>query len=404
MQPGLTILLLLRRVDCNDGVASYIDTLISGLKGQGCRVVIASGPVSIPPGSRQRYDAIKKGALDWIEIGKIRFTPWNTTLLRQLKRIAQEHRTDVISPQGLATLPLASVLGRLAGLPVVANYHPSVQGRDAAAMTAARPFADVWAHRIVLNLFTADRFIALSSEIAGFYRDVCAVRPKRIAYLPCAINTDEFWPPDEAQRTQARTALGLTPDTLVCVLTGRLNLNKGHDVAVAALRLLRAERPRLRIVCLFPGSGDQEREIKAQALRDEADAHSFRFLGFVPDLRSVYWASDIGLLPSRREGFGIAIAEAMCSGCVPIRTPSGGARDQIIEGETGYVVPFDDPAALARRIADLAEPERRARMREAAVKHASTNFNTRIAMERTAALYREVALGWRARRGVPARV
>ena len=124
----------------------------------------------------------------------------------------------------------------------------------------------------------------------------------------------------------------------------------------------------------------------------------------MPDLRSVYWASDIALLPSRREGFGTAIAEAMCSGCVPIRTPSGGARDQIIEGETGYTVPFDDPAALARRIADLAEPERHARMSEASAKHASTSFDKRITTERTAALYREVVLRRHARRGVPARI
>lgn len=389
MQPSLTILLLLKRVDCNDGVAAYIDTLISGIKDQGCRVVIVSGPVSIP-GSRQRYDAIKKGALDWIELGTVRFTPWNTTLLRQFKGIARKHRIDVISPQGLSMLPLAAVLGRLTRLPVVANYHSAAYGHDVTTTAAARPFADVWPYRMILNLFKADCFIALSTEIAEFYRDVCAVRPKRIVCLPCPINTDDFWPPDQAQRMQARAALGLVPDTLVCVLPGRLHFNKGHHMAVAALRLLRAERPGLKVVCLFAGNGDHEEDIKAQSLRDEADARSFRFLGFVSDLRSVYWASDIALLPSRREGFGIAMVEAMCSGCVPIRTPSGGARDQIIEGETGYIVPFDDPAALARRIADLAEPERRARMREAAVKHASTSFNTRMVMERTAALYRDV--------------
>lgn len=403
MQPGLTILFLLKRVDCNDGIASYIDTLISGLKDQGCRVVIVSGPVSMP-GSRERYDAIKRGALDWIVFGEARFTPLNAMLLKRLKGIARKHRIDVISPQGLATLPLAAVLGRLIQLPVVANYHSSIHGHDVTTMAAARPLAEVWAYRIVLNLFTADRFIALSTEIAEFYRHVCAVKPKRIVCLPCAINTDDFWPPDEAQRTQARAALRLTSDTLVCVLPGRLNLNKGHRVAVAALRLLRAEHPGLRVVCLFAGNGDQEEDIKAQALRDEADARSFRFLGFVSDLRSVYWASDIALLPSRREGCATVIAEAMCSGCVPIRTPSGGARDQIIEGETGYTVPFDDPAALARRIADLAEPERRARMREASVKHASTSFDKRVTTERTAALYREVVLRRQARRGIPARI
>ena len=181
-----------------------------------------------------------------------------------------------------------------------------------------------------------------------------------------------------------------------------MDLDKGHAVAVAALRLLRIERPDLKVVCLFAGSGypKAELEIKSRALLDEADRRSFRFLGqcTVPELRSVYWASDLALLPSRGEGFGIAMVEAMCCGCVPIRTPGGGARDQIVEGETGFIVPFGDPAALARRITDLANPQLRARMREASIKHAFSKFGKQVAIERTAAVYQDAVLhrrrGW----------
>jgi glycosyltransferase involved in cell wall biosynthesis len=108
-------------------------------------------------------------------------------------------------------------------------------------------------------------------------------------------------------------------------------------------------------------------------------------------LREAYWAADIGLLPSRAESFGLVIPEAMRCGCVPVRTPSGGWQDQIVDGVNGFVVPFDDAPALAERIATLADRERRETMRGRAIAHATENFDQRRMLAATADLYREVA-------------
>jgi glycosyltransferase involved in cell wall biosynthesis len=69
--------------------------------------------------------------------------------------------------------------------------------------------------------------------------------------------------------------------------------------------------------------------------------------------RDVLWASDLLVLPSRKEGFGLTVIEAMLCGIVPVRTPSGGAGDQIEDGKNGFIVPFDDPVALADCIVRL---------------------------------------------------
>jgi len=200
-----------------------------------------------------------------------------------------------------------------------------------------------------------------------------------------------LWSP--VLRKFPRAKFALAEDDLVCILPGRLNFQKGHDLAVDAVRSLRRSRPELRVVCLFAGAGDLAGEIEAYALHDDADAAAFRFLGFLNarGLREAYWAADIGLLPSRAESFGLVIPEAMRCGCVPVRTPSGGWQDQIVDGVNGFVVPFDDAPALAERIATLADRERRETMRGRAIAHATENFDQRRMLAATADLYREVA-------------
>jgi glycosyltransferase involved in cell wall biosynthesis len=153
---------------------------------------------------------------------------------------------------------------------------------------------------------------------------------------------------------------------------------------------LRRNRPEISIVCLFAGSTADGSEILAQALEDGQDHEAFRFLGFVGGdvLRQAYWASDIVLLPSLIEGFPIAIAEAMACGCVAIRTPAGGCRDQIIDGVTGFVVPFHDSLAIADKLTVLNDAERLQTMRVSARAHAVANFSEDDMIARTLGAYR----------------
>ena len=146
------------------------------------------------------------------------------------------------------------------------------------------------------------------------------------------------------------------------------------------------------MVCLFAGAGDQGSEIQAYAKKDGNDPEAFRFLGFLglEPLRDVYWAADLALMPSRFESYGLVMAEAMSCGCVPIRTPSGGWQDQIIDGDNGFLIPFNDPQALADRIAELSDPDLLARMREKAINYARENFSQEKMIASTSDLYRSV--------------
>src|SRR6267143_435004 len=131
----------------------------------------------------------------------------------------------------------------------------------------------------------------------------------------------------------------------------RLDFHKGIDTVIRALPAIRAAFPSARYAVAGIGS----RRSALEALVSELGlVDAVRLLGFVPDddLPSLYRAADLFVLVSRRydllvEGFGIAIVEASASGLPVIASRSGGIPEAVREGETGFLVDPDDPAAVA---------------------------------------------------------
>jgi glycosyltransferase involved in cell wall biosynthesis len=391
MSRPLTILLLLRRVDCNDGVSAYVESLITGLTGLGDRVVIVSGDVATHYGSEPRRRSIEAAAMDWIVLDGFSALRPIGAHLAQLLSVMDRYSVDVLSPQGFAVLPLAFVAARLRGKPIVTNFH-LLPGADPASSKPGRlSLKQRSFYRLVNTICTADRYIAMSSDIASFFRSECGIPERRIRVQMLGVDTAFYRVPTESERQAARGRFGLRGGTLAAVLPGRMNATKGHDVAAAAFRLLRADRPGLDTICLFAGDGDQRQMIETAVLRDDADRATFRFLGFVDrdTMREAYWAADLVLLPSRSEGFPLVIIEAMCCGSIVIRTPTSGWQDQVVEAKTGYVVPFNDPAALATAIGKVVDSSDRPGMRHEAMQLATTRFSKSRMIEGTAAIYRE---------------
>ena len=169
MKNPVTVLLLLKRVDCNDGVASYCETLINGLNARGDRVVIVSGPVTELYGSSSRRNALAEGAHDWVVIDDFRPNRPIPSVIRRLLKTIQTYSVDVISPQGLSLLPLTFLLSKLSGRPVIANYHPSMMGKTADKIATRHSFLTKLSYRFIATFFGPDRIIAISKDVAKFF-------------------------------------------------------------------------------------------------------------------------------------------------------------------------------------------------------------------------------------------
>ncbi|MGB8004849.1 MAG: glycosyltransferase, partial [Gaiellaceae bacterium] len=116
--------------------------------------------------------------------------------------------------------------------------------------------------------------------------------------------------------------------------------------------------------------------------------------GFVPHdaLEQLYRRAAVVVCPSRREGFGVACLEAMAHGRPVVATSVGGLRDLVVDGETGFLIPPRDPAALRSALDRLlSDPELRRRLGSAGRERAKVQFGWDAVTDATLAAYAEAA-------------
>lgn len=382
-----TVVFLIKRVDCNDGVASHCETLIRGLRDFGWKVFLVTGNVSYDKFSIKRFEVLKELTEDWIVLEQMQSTIPKLNNILRVKEIIQKHKISLAHVHGYSMMLFASIIKLLTGLKSVATFHPSAHGDDPTSLKNSILSPKTRKYQIYLRLFTPNIFIALSSDIENFLIKGLGFRSVRVHKILAGIDTNYFHPPSLEEKQRSRQNLGFIDQDLVCTLVGRLNWNKGHDLLIDAVRSTKKSRPELSLRCFFVGSGNQEQDIKEYAFRSDEDANCFVFSGFVDDLREVYWATDIFVLPSRLEGFGLTVAEAMSCETVPIRTPSGGSTDQIKEGETGYIIPFDDSDQLSALIQKLTDRDLRLQIAQKASTYALSVFDQQTMVSRTIEVY-----------------
>jgi glycosyltransferase involved in cell wall biosynthesis len=214
----------------------------------------------------------------------------------------------------------------------------------------------------------------------------------RIRLVPHGTDEQYFRPPSATERRDARAKFGLTPDDKVVGMIARMDTIKGQDVLLKSLIDLRTRG--IVAIALLAGTsiggstewGDKMREYA----KGSGIAGQVQFLWHA-DTRDALWASDVSVLPSRYEGFAVAIIEAMLCGVLPIRTPAAGAAEQIDDGTNGFIVPFGDSAALAERLYTvLSDPDYRRRMSAASLEKGRTQFCATVMVDRTIDVYNEV--------------
>jgi glycosyltransferase involved in cell wall biosynthesis len=194
-------------------------------------------------------------------------------------------------------------------------------------------------HRLKYTL-TCDRIIAVS----GAARDML-VKSGIAAEKIEVIHTGIRIPPQPTveDRLKARQHWGLSESDFVVGHMGAFTHEKGQDVLVAALRLL--NMPSLRLI--LAGEGPLRNSF--------APSLQIQLPGYIEDRSTLLQALDLFVMPSRSEAWGLAALEAMSYGVPVVASEVGGLKEIVEEGVSGWLVPPDDPEALAKTIA-LARP------------------------------------------------
>lgn len=294
----------------------------------------------------------------------------------------RDHRVQVLHTHSYRPNLVGRVAGALLrpnGLRIVSHYHNFYDQKWQAAPD------DLALERSLIGV--SDHALAVSVAVK---RHVCEHIGLSAAGVTVVSNGVDRGRLHGGDRAWISRHLGLAPDTLVVGLVGRVCRQKGVDSFVDAALMLAKRDLRLAFVVV----GANEDKALAAALREKiAIAGLSRKIHLLPhrdQIADVYAGLDMLCVPSRWEGFGLILVEAMHLG-IPIIASRVGAIPEVV-GDSGaaLLVPPDDPRALADAVEKMAANKSvRAQMSARATGYA-TRFDWDNAADNVLSVYQEI--------------
>ena len=258
-----------------------------------------------------------------------------------------------------AHMPISGFLARLAawraGVPVIAyTCHGFLFNQPGPLWRRALGFVVEWIGGRLTDIHTT-----VSTEEAADARRLHI----HASSTPVGNGRDPArYHPDPAARARIRTEFGVAEDRPVVVIVSRLVRHKGHPELLAAMRDVDAELWVVGDRLASDHGEDLEPYFAASGLGPR-----LRRLGYREDIPAILAAADIFVLPSHFEGLPMSVIEAMLSGLPVVATDISGPREQVVDGETGFLVGLMDVPALAGALQRLAaDPDLRTRLGAAA--------------------------------------
>lgn len=303
------------------------------------------------------------------------------TMVPKVKRILKKIRPDIVNAH------YASGYATTASL---VNYHPwilSVWGSDIYYFPQRSPL-----HKMLVrtNLLSADRVASTSYAMADQTK-VLTPELQNISITPFGVDINYY--------DSLTTPLSKKDDSISLTIGTVKSLSKtyGIDILIQSfsllLKKLKKSHPELipKIQFRIVGSGAQENELK-NLTRSLGLDHIVKFVGRVENNDVPYELDklDIYVALSRSESFGVAIIEASAAGRPVIVSDVGGLPEVVINGETGLIVPKEDPVKAAEAMYKLVlDRELRIKLGETGKKHVYSKYDWDKCVEIMVNLYKD---------------
>jgi glycogen synthase len=267
-------------------------------------------------------------------------------------------------------------------LPLVVTLHSMEPLRPWKADQLGTGYAvSTWAERLAVE--RAERVIAVSAQMRADILSHFQVAPERVVVIHNGVDADAF------RRTEAREVLARHQVREPYVLfVGRISEQKGIFQLLEAARALPDE-----VSLVLCASSPDTPELAARLQAAVAGRPRVQWINAmlpVSEVVQLYSHAAVFACPSIYEPFGLINLEAMACGTPVVASRVGGIPEVVVDGETGWLVPPGDPAALAEALrVSLADPTRARRMGEAGRRRVEAHFSWDRIAEHTLAVYRD---------------
>ena len=333
----------------------------------------AESIIEISPGVRVRHFDCGHG---WLT--KEQLPTHIAGLSREFLRIMKEENYDVIHSHYWISGKVAMPAAKEFGIPLVHTMHTMarVKNMNLAEGEVPEPMIRVQGETQVVA--AADALIANTDAEAASLVSLYDACPDNVHVVTPGVDLYTFTP--GLGRSASRTVIDMPQEGLVVSFVGRIQPHKGPEVLIRATSELVKHSPLLRsklIVNIIGGASGANTE-EVDRLRELSSwlgiQDVVRFSPPVPraDLVQWYRASDLVVVPSYSESFGLVALEAQACGTPVVATAVGGLRTAVADGISGVLVDGHDPKAWSSVIARLLqEPQRRVLLSMGAIEHAS---------------------------------
>jgi len=241
-----------------------------------------------------------------------------------LRRIVKDNAIDVVHGHHR----FASLVSRLA-----------VRGTDAVCVASVHDLAS--GNRAITRFALGPSIMVYSDAVGAHLRNHFGIASERIASIPMGMTSNRDVPPESI--TALKSDLRCPPSAAVVLFAGRLDWEKAPDLFVNAAAEIADAKPEVRFWIV--GDGEMRSALEAR-VRELDIADRVTFTGWRDDIDVVLEAADVLVAPSRREGFGRSVLEAMSHGKSVVATKTGGLAELIDDGRNGLFA-RDDASSLA---------------------------------------------------------
>jgi glycosyltransferase involved in cell wall biosynthesis len=318
----------------------------------------------------------------------------NVGFLKECYKYIRRNSIDVVhahfEPAGLLSL----IAAHLAKVPLVLYTVHSALG----AQITYDQLSFSTKTYMKLRRCLAKRIYAVSNMIKKQVGDPRIYgRKARLHYLGVPID------PPARSAEQVRLGIGLKPEDFALICIAHHTPVKGLDVLLAGLALLKQTHPNLRLLQIGTSPDPEDTRRHKQLAESLGLAGFVIWAGARNDVSDLLQAGQIYVQPSRSEGLGLAICEAMSAGLPVVACNVGGIPEAVVDGQTGILIEPESPQQLADAIERLiADGPLRLRMGQAGKERIAEHFDMRRQVARMMRNYERMYSHLRRMKGLPA--